>query len=396
MKGHIRSRGAKSWEVKLDIGRDAVTRKRKTIYKSVRGTKKEAQGELADMIAAHRKGQLVRPTKETVGAAAEDWLTTIAPRSVSAKTLERYKELVRVHVIPEGDMMAGNLVRSLRNVILSDLQADHIDSLYSHLLAAGKRDGTGLSPRTVRHIHRVLKAVLQHAVRRRKILANPADDATPGKVEDKEVETLSPEELRKLLARAQGTKLYMPVLLAATTGMRRGEILALRWSDVDFDKAELRVEQSLEQTKDGLRFKAPKSKKSRRTITLPALTVAALRRHRASQGEERLALGISGGNDWLVFTRYDGETINPRNFTKEFGRLIKSAGVKRLTFHGLRHTHITQLLAAGEHVKVVSERAGHSDIGITLKVYSHVIPGMQEDVAKRLDASLRLVLQNDA
>ena len=161
---------------------------------------------------------------------------------------------------------------------------------------------------------------------------------------------------------------------------------------MDLDKGELRVEQALEQTKDGLRLKSPKTKRSRRTITLPALTVQALQAHRVEQMKERMQLGL-GRNDGLVFTRFDGEAVNPRNFSKEFSRIVTAAGVKRVTFHGLRHTHITHLLAAGEHVKVVSERAGHASVAITLEIYGHVIPGMQQDTARRVDAAFRSVLE---
>lgn len=156
--------------------------------------------------------------------------------------------------------------------------------------------------------------------------------------------------------------------------MRRGEVLGLRSSDVDLDAMELKVEQTLEQTKK---------------------TGCALSSQRRSgAAEERLALGIGGANDWLVFIRYDGETINPRHFSKEFSRLMKADSVGKITFHGLRHTHITHLLRSGEHVKAVSERAGHANVAITLQIYGRAIPGMQRELAARMDAALRGVVQN--
>jgi integrase len=261
------------------------------------------------------------------------------------------------------------------------------------MLTTGRRDGKGgLSPRTVQHTHRVLKQALRQAVQWRLLAVNPCEAVEPPKVEEPEIEVLSQGEVATLLRAAEGGRMYAPILLALTTGMRRGEVLGVRWSDVDLDGATLRVEQAVEQTKAGLRFKPPKTKRSRRTITLPALTVTALRRHRAQQAEERLALGLAGADDWLVFTRYDGATVEPRFFTKSFTRLAASAGLPHVTFHGLRHTHVTQLLAAGEHVKVVSERAGHSSVAVTLQIYAHTIPGMQTGVADRLDAALRLVI----
>jgi integrase len=183
----------------------------------------------------------------------------------------------------------------------------------------------------------------------------------------------------------------MPVLLAATTGMRRGEVLALHWRDLDLGVGRLTVRRTVEQTKSGLRFKEPKTKGSRRTITLPAITIEALARHKAQQAEERMQLGL--GKCDLVFTRWDGEPVNPRNFTKEFSRCVRAAGTRPIGFHGLRHTHLSHLMASGVPVKVVAERAGHASAKMTLDVYGHVLPGMQEDVARQVDAALRGVLK---
>ncbi len=169
--------------------------------------------------------------------------------------------------------------------------------------------------------------------------------------------------------------------------MRRGEVLAIRWKDISLDKAILNVNQSLEQTKEGLRFKEPKSKKSKRQITLSPLTVDALRRHKVAQMEERMALGLGRNDDGLVFTHFEGGTIKPNVFTKKIDRIAKRAKLDGFSFHVLRHTHITQLLRDGENIKVVSERAGHSSVATTLDIYGHVLPGMQEAAALKVDAA---------
>ncbi|MEE9544053.1 MAG: site-specific integrase [Rhodospirillales bacterium] len=212
-------------------------------------------------------------------------------------------------------------------------------------------------------------------------------------MEQTEIQILDQDDAPKLLSAAKSTRLHVPVILALTTGMRRGEVLAIRWQDIDLDGAVLTVIQSLEQTKAGLRFKPPKSKKSRRRISLSPLTVDALRRHKVKQLEERLALGLGKNDSGLVFTTVEGEPVNPRKFSKDFYWIVKRSKIKRVTFHGLRHTHITQLLKDGEHIKVVSERVGHSSIAITLGVYGHVIPGMDEDTALRVDAAWGNALQ---
>ena len=178
-------------------------------------------------------------------------------------------------------------------------------------------------------------------------------------------------------------------LPAVTTGVRRGELLALRWSDIDLKAASLTVNQSLERIKGKFEFKSPKTKTSRRIITLPPITVEALRRHYKVQLEERLKLGLGRDPRGLVFARPDGQPMDADTLSKAFRRLVASAKVTPITFHGLRHTHISHLLMEGVHAKVVSERAGHAHVNITLGVYAAYIPSMQADVALRVDAWLR-------
>ena len=283
---------------------------------------------------------------------------------------------------------------ALGAVALKDLKPLHIQGHYTDALESGRLNGKGgLSARTVHHHHRILSAALKQAVRWRMIAINPAEAVTPPKPEETEIEILNDKELVTLLRAAHGTRSYPAILLAATTGMRRGEVLAVRWRDIDIDAGVLTVNQAVEETKAGLRVKTPKTKRSRRNITLPALTVEALRRHRVRQLEDRLQLGLGRDHDGLVFTDLEGGLVRPPNLTKEFGRIVKRTDIRRVTFHGLRHTHITNLLADGVNAKVVSERAGHSNVAITLQLYGHVIPNMQADAAARVDAALRGTLE---
>ena len=195
-----------------------------------------------------------------------------------------------------------------------------------------------------------------------------------------------------VLMAAEQTRIHVPVLLAATTGMRRGEILALRWRDIDWASGSVSVVQSLEKVKAELNFKVPKTERSRRTISLPLITIDALKRHRARQAEERLRAGEAYASHDLVCCRALGEPLDPDYVTHAFGKLAARLKLP-VRFHDLRHSHITHLLAAGVHPKIASERAGHASVSITLDVYSHVIPGMQEDAAKRIDAALRTHLE---
>ncbi len=249
------------------------------------------------------------------------------------------------------------------------------------------------SARTVHHAHRILFQALRQAVRWQLLMSNPAEAVTPPKPQPVEIAVLDEAQVGTLLRSAQSTRLYGPILVAVTTGLRRGEIFGLRWRDLDLDKGRLTVAQAIEQTRAGLAFKAPKTKRSRRVVTLPSVTIEALRSLRASQAAERLALGLGKDERGLVFTNKLGEPVNPRAASKEFTRIVKRAGLPRVSFHFLRHTHITALLRAGVHPKIASERAGHASVAITMDVYSHAVPSMQEDLTAGIDASIRTALE---
>ncbi len=386
MKGHIQRRG-KSWRLKFDIGNDPQTGERRVRYRTVRGGKRDAQRELNRVLAEVEDNKYFDTGRLTVGQYLDRWLADYASVNVSPKTYERYEEVVEKHLKP-----------ALGNPQIGKLRPLDIQTYYSEALRSGRLNGKGgLSARTVHHHHRILFQALRQAVRWEVITRNPAEAAKPPSPETREINYLQPDELIALLRFTKSTRLHVPVLLAATTGLRRGEVLGLRWKDIDLDKGWLTVTQALEQTRSGLRFKAPKTKRSRRTVTLPQITGAALRDHRIAQMKERLALGLGKPpGEEVVFTRYDGEPVNPRNFSKEFDRIVKRSGVRRITFHGLRHTHLTNLLRANVHPKIASERAGHSSVSITLDIYSHVIPGLQDEVAQTVDTMLAGVLDDGA
>lgn len=408
MKGHIRQRGKDTWAVKIYTGRDPVTGKKKDRWFTVHGTKRDAQIEAAKKIAEFNGEGFVDPGKITVAEHLRSWLADHST-NIAGKTAERYREIVERHLIP-----------ALGNLPLAKLAPVHIQNYYAQALASGRLPNAGgkvrakgdnsepnagegapskaergLSPSTVKYHHRVLSQALRAAWRLQLLRANPCAAVESPRATHKEMKTLSEAETGTLLKAIEATGLYVPVLLAVTTGMRRGEILALRWRNVDLDRAMLSVVETLEETRDkGLAIKPPKTARSRRTIKLPALAVEALRRHKAEQAKAALASGLRA-----VFEKSDlvcpsplGEPRRPRDVTKAFARAVGKLGLN-VRFHDLRHTHISHLLAAGVHPKVASERAGHASVAITLDVYSHVIPGMQEDAANRIDAALRAHLE---
>jgi integrase len=379
--GHIRERSPGSFEVRYSLGTDPATGKRREATVTVRGTRKDADKELRRLLKTTDDGAHVDPTRMTVRDWLASWLDSIR-EEVSPKTHERYSEIVNHFLAP-----------ALGNLPIAKLAPAHIQKCYSDLAEGGRRDGKpgGLSPRTRRHIHRILSSALARAVEQQLIARNPAEVFRRGlpKVERREMATLTAAQSRQLLEAVRHTRLYWPVLLALTTGMRRGEILALRWKNLGDNSGTVRVVESLEQTKAGLRFKPPKSGKAR-AITLPAFAAEELRRWKVVQAEELLQLGIRLDGNSLACARADGEPMQPRSLTHEFTVLLaRREELPRVRFHDLRHTHATQLLLAGVHPKIAQERLGHSTVSTTLDLYSHVSETMQEDAAAKIDAALR-------
>lgn len=381
MKGHIRKRGKRSWAIVLDLGRTAEGRRRQR-WHTVTGTKRDAERELGRLLHEFNTGAYVEPVRMLLSDYLERWLSDCASHAVSAKTLERYTEIVRNHLTP-----------SLGQHPLQKLQPLHIQGSYSEALKRGRLNGRGgLSPRTVLHHHRVLHSALKQAVRWQLLVRNPADAVEPPRPQHKEMRALGEEETIRLLEAARNSRLYSPAFVAVTTGLRRGELLALKWDKVDLNRRLLSVQLTLEQTRGGLNFKQPKTPRSRRMIDLPALTVEELKRHRKDQARHRLMLGPAYEDHGLVFPAPDGRPWAPDRFSSTFSALTRRSGFEGFRFHDLRHSHATQLLKQSIHPKVVSERLGHATIAITLDTYSHVLPGLQKDAAEKIDVALRAAM----
>lgn len=292
----------------------------------------------------------------------------------AARSHESSGYLLEAHIIPG---LGGLKLAKLRPADLQRYYAAQLDS--------------GLAPSSVRKDHNALHSALKHAVRMQLLATNPADFVVPPRVTRKEMKVLDEVQSAAMLHAAEGTDLHMPLLLALGTGMRRGELLGLRWADVNLDGRALVVAQTLQEAYGKLHFKEPKTVKSRRAVTLPGVVVDALRIHRAAQAKKTLAREPGYVESDLVLAAPGGGPWWPSNFDRVWRR-FKTKQKLEIRFHDLRHTHATQLLKAGVHPKVVSERLGHASIGITLDTYSHVMPGMQEEAAEKIDAGLRKAL----
>jgi integrase len=383
MKGHIKKRSKQSWSIWIDLGRDGNGRRRQKCI-TVRGRRKDAERELARIVNEIETGAFVEPSHMTVATYLKRWLDHARNR-VSPKTHERYAELSRTHITPR-----------IGSYKLSQLKPLHIQELYSYALEKGRKDGRGgLSPQTVVHIHRLLRAALQQAVRWQLLARNPADAVDPPRPPKTEMKALTEAETAALLRVAEGSSLYLPILVAVVTGLRRGELLSVRWSDIEFGTGETSIQRTLEQTSEGLRFKEPKTQKASRTVTIPAIAVDALKAHKVHQAERRLMLGPAYEDHGLVFARDDGSPWPPDTFSTAFAVLIRRSSLPHVRFHDLRHSHASQLLRQGVHPKVVSERLGHSSVKTTLDIYSHVVPGMQHDAAVGIDRAMRQAINNE-
>ncbi len=377
--GSITSRGENHWRVQVDLGRDPSTGKRLRRRFSVAGSKKAAEQKLREVLTQRDHGVDLAPEKITVAEYLDRWLRDYAESNVAPSTLRRYRQL------------AIRLQEELGLVRLQQLRPAQIQAVYRRL-ELGDGSHRPLAKRTVGHHHRVLREALHHAVRWQLLVANPADAVTPPRPVARELRTLSAVDVRALLDAIEDVDLRAFALVAVQTGARLGELLALRWGDLDLPAARLSIRRSLDYytISAGPSFGEPKTARGRRNIALSMTTITALREHRARQLEAKLRAGPAWVDQDLVFPNALGAPAPKYDVSQRFIRIARNAGFTGLRFHDLRHTAATLMLEAGIHPKVVSERLGHSTIAITLDTYSHVLPHMQAEAAETLDAALQL------
>lgn len=360
-----------TWTMIVDLPNDPATGKRRQ-RRVTAETKKALEIKAAEMIHAAETG-FVEPRAVTFASFWNRWCEVKAT-TLSPSTARRYRDLGRLHL----GALAG---MKLARITPADVQFLYTDKLKA-----------GLSGTTVRHLHSVLHSAFDDAVSWKLIARNVCDAVKPPARNRTEMQTWNAEEASAFLATAEGDELEALWRLAITTGMRRGELLGLKWGDVDFDGNVLSVRRSLSRGDTSrLIEREPKTQAGRRRVALSVETVEALRRHRVRQLEYRLSVGGVYEDGGLVFTTPFGGHIHPNTLTRAFGRLIEKAQVKRIRFHDLRHTSATLMLEEGVHPKIAQERLGHSDIKMTLNLYSHVTPHMQSAAANALETALKRV-----
>ena len=372
MSGHIRQRGERSWELKFELGRDPVTGKRESRYHSFKGTKREAQLKLAELIVAGGSGSYIEPNKMAVAnfvrARVDQWE---AAGNITARTAQRYRQLVENQIVPH----LG--AKALQRVTRLDVEGWHT------ILRNG-----GLAARTIGHAHRVLGGALRDAERDGMVIKNVCKIQKAPKVP--ETEMVIVQDVPAFIAKLAGARLYVPTVVALCTGLRLGELLALRDRRLDLDRKVIEVAEALEETKaKGIVFKTPKSKAGRRKLTLPDIAVDALREHRKQLLELRMKLGLGKlGPDDLLFPNLDGGPQRPSTVSSDWGELAERIGMPEITFHCLRHSHVSQLIANGVDIVTISKRLGHAKPSITLAIYSHMFHTDDRKAAAAINAAL--------
>lgn len=367
-----------TWVGQITVGYDPRTGKplRKTFYGK---TRKEVVDKIAETLLEVRSGTYVEPTQTTFGEWLDRWLTAYKKPQLKPGTYESYETLIRVHIKP-----------ALGEIPMAKLQANMLQSFYNQKLEKGRAHGEGgLSTRSVRYLHAIIREALQQAVKEGLLARNVADATSPPTVKNKQMRPLTEEELQAFFAVAKEDRLFAAYVLAVTTGLRRGELLGLCWDCVDLEHGVITVRRQLMALKSGLVLEeTTKTKSGRRSITLTDDAIRELKAYRKRQAQEKLLLGEAYQDNGLVFCKEDGTPLRPEEFTRRFQRWLEKAGLPKARLHDLRHTHASLLLARGVHPKIVQERLGHSSITITLDLYSHLTPGLQEAAAATLNGLL--------
>jgi integrase len=379
MRGHIVKRYKNSYTIVLNLGTDLETGKRKQQWISVKGTKKDAEKRLSELLSQVDNGIFIKPAKTTLADYLERWLKDYVWPNLTPRTAEGYEYIIRRHIMP-----------ALGKLTLTQLKPEHIQRYYANKLSSGRADGNGgLSAKTVRHHHVTLHDALQSAVKWGLLARNPADAVDAPRFQRPQMHIMDADEINKFLEAAKGTPYYAIFYVALFTGMRRSEYLALKWSDIDLILCQIYVTRSLHQLKDGsFVYRQPKSDKSRRMIALTPSTALVLREHKENQSSIKLMQGVLLKDEDLVFSQPDGSPYRPDTITHAWIKLARRVGLKGIRLHDARHSHASLMLKQGIHPKIVQERLGHSSIQITLDTYSHVAPGLQEAAAKRFDELL--------
>ena len=370
MRGSIIQRSKGSWTIILNLGRDPATGKRKQQWVTVRGTKKQAETRLSELLNQMDTGGFIKPTKETFGSFLQRYLDDYISTQIRATTLEAYQQ------------RGKHLIDGLGHIPVSELREEHLHKYY-------REKSKTLSPGTLIKHHNLLRSALSQGVIWRTLTRNVAEAVKPPKVSRKEMRALTGPEVHRMLEACEDTAWHSIFHTLTWTGLRRSELLGLRWKDVDLILASLRVVQSVQRLNTGeFIVQEPKTASGRRTIALSPASCLVLREHREKQEADATLLRRQLAEDDLVFSHPDGSPRDPSTLTLAFRRLTRRVGLDGVRLHDLRHTMASLYLEQGVNPKTVAERLGHASVTITLDLYSHCLPGVQEAAAVQFDTAM--------
>lgn len=370
MRGSVRKRGT-SWEYTVDIGKDPITNKRIRKSKSGFRTKKECEAAMNKLIVEIEQGDYVQQKEILLKDYLQNWLKSVKP-NIAGNTFAYYRRIAENEIIP----------------VLGNMQVSKIKPLDIEKFIQEKRKKENINNTTLKHYFDTLKVSLNQALKWQLISSNPCLAVTPPKKEKKEMQVLNKNQLEILLdflRESEFQTLYLVVMLAVTCGLRRGEILGLEWSHIDFENKIITVKNNYTKVDNKDMLTIPKTDKSIRKIAMLDLAIQELSKWQTQQKKNKLLLGEDYVSNNFVCTWEDGRPVRPDYVTQQFSRVIKRLELPSIRFHDLRHTHATMLLLQNVSPKVVSKRLGHSNISTTYDIYAHVLPEMEREAADKLN-----------
>jgi len=374
MRGSVVKRG-KTYSIVFEV-EDTKTGKKKQKWEGGYKTKKEAEKAVGEAVYKIQNGTYILPETTTTKEYLKDWYKVYVEPNLEQTTADGYNVNIEKHIIPY-----------IGDIPLQKLRAANIQDLYNQLKEKGNtKNGGTLSGKSILYVHRVLRQALQHAVRNQVISRNPADDVKSPSVEKYHSEIFDSKEVNTLLKIVKDSEYEIPITLSAIIGLRRGEALGLKWSDVDWKNTNITIRNQLVPTSKGVIDKKPKSEGSIRTIPIPPTVVALLKNQRLTQLKNKVALGEEYIKNDLVSCHVNGSNIDPSNFSKVFSKILEVNGLKHIRYHDLRHSAATNMLMNGIDIKTVSTILGHSTISITLEIYAHVLDSMKRDAVNKMEA----------
>ncbi len=373
MRGHIKQRTKGSWSISIYLGKDKKTNKKKYKWYTVRGDKKDAEKFLTEKLRELDTGTFIDSKDINVRQYLDFWYEQHCLNNLSPTTYESYRRNLDNYILEE-----------LGHIKLEDLKPMHLQFFYT------KCSKKGLSNKTILYFHRIIHCALNQAIKWQFIIRNVADCVDTPKPEKYKPLVLNNKEITELINVISNTDIYIPVMIAIYTGMRRGEILGLTWKNIDLAQGTLNVVQALYPTENGLIFSSPKTENSIRKISMPLTLINILKEYKIKQQTIKNRLGNNYNDLDLVCSQIDGNPIHPTRLNHKFRDLLKQNNLPLIRFHDLRHTHASLLLKEHVEPKVISERLGHSNIRITLDIYSHIYEETNMEVADTFDKLLKI------